>query len=106
MLSGTSVPRPRTSRSIGPRLTLSGQIVEASTDGAAGFSFERARVTPPQSSSATVTYAILFIFFARAFDGRWISIVFVHLLKSHAACPPWPAYKAHFINSLHPAGGP
>src|ERR1700738_1833658 len=79
MSSGTKVPRPRTSRSIGPRFTVSGQIVEPSTDGAAGFRRDNARVTPAQSSTATVTYAIRLIFLARAFDGLWISIVFVHL---------------------------
>ena len=36
--SGTSVPRPRTSRTIGPRFTVSGQTVDSSTPGAAGFS--------------------------------------------------------------------
>ncbi len=35
--SGTSVPRPRTWRSIGPRLTVSIQTVDSSTVGAAGF---------------------------------------------------------------------
>src|ERR1700741_2941739 len=75
MSSGTSVPRPRTSRSIGPRFTVSGQIVEASTEGAAGFSRDNARVTPAQASTATVTYTILLIFLARAFDGLWMSIV-------------------------------
>jgi hypothetical protein len=33
---------------------------------------------------------ILLIFLARAFDGRCISIVFVHLEKWHAACPRAP----------------
>src|ERR1700724_1922926 len=87
MSSGTSVPKPRTSRSMGPRLTVSGQIVEASTDGAAGFNRESASVTPAQSSTAAVTYRILLIFFARALDGRCISILFVPPVKSHAACP-------------------
>src|ERR1700680_4255065 len=87
MSSGTSVPKPRTSRSMGPRLTVSGQIVEPSTDGAAGFNRESASVTPAQSSTAAVTYRILLIFFARALDGRCISIMFAHPVKSHAACP-------------------
>src|SRR5260370_13815647 len=90
MSSGTRVRRPRTSRSIGRRFTVSGQMVEASTEGAAGFSFDNARVTPAQSSTATVTYTIRLIFLARALDGRCISIVFVHLQKSHAACPRVP----------------
>src|ERR1700737_110883 len=87
MSLGTRGPRPRTSRSIGRRLTVSGQMVEPSTDGAAGFNRESASVTPAQSSTAAVTYRILLIFFARALDGRCISIVFVHPRKSHAACP-------------------
>ena len=37
--SGTSVPSPRTSRSMGPRFTASGQRVDISTPGAAGLSF-------------------------------------------------------------------
>jgi hypothetical protein len=53
-------------------------MVEASTDGAAGFSRDRASVTPAQATTATVTYTILLIFLARAFDGLWMSIVFVH----------------------------
>src|SRR5437867_2267992 len=37
MSSGTRVPRPRTWRTIGPRLTVSTQTVERSTLGTAGF---------------------------------------------------------------------
>src|SRR5947208_4279236 len=44
---GTKVPLPRTSRTIGPRLTVSITAVERSSVGAAGFSFARASVTPP-----------------------------------------------------------
>ena len=40
MSSGTSVPEPRTCRSIWPRLTVSTQTVARSTLGAAGFSRE------------------------------------------------------------------
>ena len=46
MSSGTSVPRPRTCRTIGPRLTVSGQSVAASTVGAAGRSRDRPTLTP------------------------------------------------------------
>ncbi|MEJ7712528.1 MAG: hypothetical protein WKF84_22435 [Pyrinomonadaceae bacterium] len=42
--SGTSVPLPRTCRNIWPRLTLSGQTVDISTAGAAGFGLERPTV--------------------------------------------------------------
>jgi hypothetical protein len=54
-------------------------MVEASTEGAAGFSFDNASVTPAHARTATVTYTILLIFLARALDGLWISIVFFHL---------------------------
>ena len=43
--SGTSVPVPRTWRTIGPRLTTSGQSVALSTEGAAGFSVDTKTVT-------------------------------------------------------------
>src|ERR1700681_1464636 len=46
MSKGTRVPRPRTSRSMGPRLTTSVQTVPRSTEGAAGRRRERASVTP------------------------------------------------------------
>src|SRR5437868_5085564 len=42
--SGTSVPRPRTWRTIGPRFTVSIQTLERSTLGAAGFKRDRANV--------------------------------------------------------------
>src|SRR5947199_2525666 len=42
--SGTSVPRPRTCRTIGPRFTVSIQTLERSTLGAAGFNRDKANV--------------------------------------------------------------
>src|SRR6202521_940453 len=42
--SGTSVPRPRTCRTIGPRFTVSIQTLERSTLGAAGFKRDKANV--------------------------------------------------------------
>ena len=42
MSSGTSVPRPRTWRTIGPRFTVSSQTVARSTVGAAGFRRDKA----------------------------------------------------------------
>src|SRR2546425_10100684 len=42
--SGTSVPRPRTWRTIGPRFTVSIQTLERSTLGAAGFNRDNANV--------------------------------------------------------------
>ena len=52
MSSGTSVPRPRTSRSIGPRLTVSIQTVARSTPGAAGFRRETPSVMRPTTDRA------------------------------------------------------
>ena len=49
MSSGTSVPRPRTWRSIGPRFTVSIQTEERSTLGAAGFKRETATVIDDQA---------------------------------------------------------
>src|ERR1022692_949837 len=48
--SGTRVPRPRTSRTIGPRLTVSGQRVESSTPGAAGLRFLAHRQAPARAT--------------------------------------------------------
>jgi hypothetical protein len=45
MSSGTSVPSPRTCRTIGPRFTVSGQSVDASTTGAAGLSRDNPTLT-------------------------------------------------------------
>ena len=42
--STTSVPKPRTSRTMGPRFTVSIHTVARSTDGAAGFSRESPQV--------------------------------------------------------------
>jgi hypothetical protein len=49
MSSGTSVPSPRTWRTIGPRFTVSIQTVDRSTPGTAGFSLDNpivAKITP------------------------------------------------------------
>jgi hypothetical protein len=53
MSSGTSVPDPRTSRSICPRLTVSTHTVARSTLGAAGFSRETPTVMPATTMRAT-----------------------------------------------------
>ena len=52
--TGTSVPRPRTWRSIAPRFTVSTQTVARSTDGAAGLRRDSATETPT-TSTATAT---------------------------------------------------
>ena len=58
MSSGTSVPEPRTWRSIGPRFTVSIQTTARSTVGAAGFSRETPSEMPPTTITAAVAYAI------------------------------------------------
>src|SRR5882724_5541927 len=56
MSSGTSVPSPRTCRTIGPRLTVSIQTVDRSTLGTAGFKREIAIVAriSPSADAATI----------------------------------------------------
>ena len=49
--SGTSVPRPRTCLTIGPRFTVSTQTVARDTEGAAGFSCD----SPNVMAASTVT---------------------------------------------------
>ena len=49
--TGTSVPRPRTWRTIGPRLTMSTQTVARSTVGAAGFN----RASTTDTAAMTMT---------------------------------------------------
>ena len=71
MSSGTSVPSPRTCRTIGPRFTVSIQTVERSTVGTAGFNREKpivARITP--SATAEMVMIRRLRFFA-ATSGPW-----------------------------------
>jgi len=68
--SGTSVPDPRTCRSIGPRLTVPIQIVERSTDGAAGFSRDTPTEITVMTMSAATPYRIWRIFFLRLNSGE------------------------------------
>ena len=75
MSSGTSVPRPRTWRTIGPRFTVSGQTVPASTVGAAGLSRESPTLTRLTTRRPAVANAICRIRFLLALDGRAISMV-------------------------------
>ena len=82
MSSGTSVPEPRTWRSIEPRFTASIQTTARSTVGAAGFSFETPSEMPTTTMMATVAYAIRLIFFLRAWDGRAISTIYLVPLMS------------------------
>src|SRR5262245_30074719 len=59
--SGTSVPLPRTCRSIGPRLTASTQTPARSTPGAAGFRRESPSVIAIRPTSPTVAIVICFL---------------------------------------------
>ncbi len=74
MSSGTSVPEPRTWRSIGPRLTVSTQTAARSTLGAAGFSWDTPNVMPrdhdDQPPSPMRMRRIRF-FFARLRDAQY-----------------------------------
>ncbi len=56
--SGTSVPKPRTSRSMGPRFTVSGQSVDISTPGAAGFSLASPTVMPTPAAATNTIPAV------------------------------------------------
>src|SRR5947207_5608628 len=96
MSSGIRVPRPRTSRNIGPRFTSSVQTVARSTDGAAGRNFESPSVTPPKRSTATDTSAVLRIILARAFDGRGISMIVFYLLTANLLPNPESAKQRLF----------
>src|SRR5207249_5675512 len=63
MSSGMSVPRPRTCRTIGPRLTVSIQTVERSTLGTAGFNREIpmvARIKPSADAAMIIMRRLRF----------------------------------------------
>ena len=66
--TGTSVPRPRTWRSIGPRLTVSTQTVARSTVGAAGLRRARTTETRPMTRTPAMANKMRRSFFWRATD--------------------------------------
>src|SRR5882724_2340468 len=74
MSSGTSVPSPRTCRTIGPRLTVSTQTVERSTLGTAGFKREIAIVAriKPSADAAMIIIRRLRFFAATPVRGTSI----------------------------------
>src|SRR5437773_12402421 len=74
MSSGTSVPKPRTWRTIGPRLTVSIQTVERSTLGTAGFNREIATVARinPRTEAAMIMIRRLRFFAATPLRGTSI----------------------------------
>ena len=59
--SGTSVPGPRTCRTMVPCMTVSIHTVAASTPGAAGSRFLNAMVTPIRARAPTDHWMILFL---------------------------------------------
>ena len=74
MSSGTSVPRPRTWRSIGPRFTVSIQTEARSTLIAAGFSREMTTVMTIRPSTEAAAMISRRFFFRRATSGRGTSM--------------------------------
>jgi len=81
MSSGTRCPGRELRAASVRALTVSGQIVEPSTERRRkGFSRESARVIPTQSKHRHRDVGNSLIFLARALDGLWISIVFVSLM--------------------------
>src|ERR1035438_2068905 len=72
---GTNDPvDPRTWRIIGPRFTVSGQMVERSTVGAAGFSRATPRTPTVNTTTATPVHTAYWRIFLRFKSGRAISI--------------------------------
>ena len=102
MSSGTSVPGPRTDRSISPRFTVSCQTVARSTVGAAGFSLARTTVTKTTTISVATEKRMRLAFLRLATSGeRGTSIdesspqmtgpnfsAAVWLLQTQALCQP------------------
>src|SRR5580765_4157971 len=70
MSSGTSVPGPRTERSISPRFTTSCHTVARSTVGAAGFSLARTTVTKTTTISVATEKRIRLAFLRFATSGE------------------------------------
>ena len=75
MSSGTSVPSPRTSRTIGPRFTVSDQMVARSTVGGAGPRRERPNVVRRSATPEANPSSNRRMWRFRAFDSRGMSIV-------------------------------
>jgi hypothetical protein len=73
--SGTSVPFPRTCRSISPRFTVSVQIELFSTVGAAGLNLERPTVMAASASTARNENVSRRRRFLRAISGRATSML-------------------------------
>ena len=72
---GTSVPGPRTSRSISPRFTVSSHTLERSTLGAAGPSFASPRMPPSTTTPAMTPSTICLRRFLTFRSERWISMI-------------------------------
>ena len=81
--SGTSVPRPRTCRTIGPRFTVSMTTAERATVGAAGLRRDTPRVVTRMKSAAPPPMASWRVRRRRAAWGRGMSMA-VLLLNTRA----------------------
>src|SRR5579872_4543291 len=90
--SGTRVPNPRTSSTMGPRLTVPGQSVDISTLGAAGLSRDSPIVTAGIAASRTTPAMIPRTIFLRRTPVRGLSIAF----------PDWKWHEpCHFLSAYH-----
>src|SRR5579863_3858930 len=96
MSSGTSVPIPRTSRTMGPRLTVSIQTVARSTVGAAGLSWLKRHPAAETVAAAISRYTVRRIILLRVTPARFTSIPLPHLLLPQ---------RAHGIHTTRPPGG-
>ena len=72
--SGTSVPSPRTWRTIGPRFTVSITTAERETDGAAGFRWASAIVVAATAAATIEPTTIRRLRRSRAAFGRGMSM--------------------------------
>src|SRR5215467_9593545 len=94
---------------MGPRLTSSDQTVARSTDGAAGRSRDKPKVTPPISRRATQPITIRRIILARALEGRGMSMgVSIGIYgNQQAAVPPGEPFVSQYIRkSVEPTVHP
>ena len=72
---GTRVPKPRTSRFMGPRFTVSTQTVDRSTPGAAGFSRDKPTVIAGIAAKIMTARTIRRMSFLRPASLRGISMI-------------------------------
>ena len=94
MSSGTSVPGPRTWRSIEPRLTVSGHTDPSSTVGAAGFSCARPTVTSTSTSRPATAKMVRRMRFCRATEGRGMSMILLQARRMTCGARPYNGQTA------------